>query len=203
MLLALNIAHPARQLALLLHCGGEKLHDIYDTFTIELQDEEDEYTTGKRYFDDHFMPQKNVEYETFLFHETKQQQGESLSAYHTRLIEMANRCEFEDHDRTIKSHIIRTCLNSKLRCEAVEKNLSLMDIWKHGRAVELSNAQAAIMEKPNINAMSTTLKHFEKKLTQFRGSRMEQQTSVTHGHHLQKECKLCGWPGKKQNMQQV
>ena len=35
MLLALNITHPARQLVLLLHCGGEKLHDIYDTFTID------------------------------------------------------------------------------------------------------------------------------------------------------------------------
>ena len=59
MLLALNITDPARQLELLLHCGSEKLHDIYNTFTIELQDKEDEYTAGKRYFDNHFMPQKN------------------------------------------------------------------------------------------------------------------------------------------------
>lgn len=192
MITAINVTDPNRSLALLLHCGGERLHDIYETLSVTKEAAETDFTAALRCLNNYFQPQKNIEYETFLFHETHQEQSESLSAYHTRLVEMAKRCEFPNSDRTIKSHVIRTCKSSKLRREALEKNLSLTDILKRGRALELSDAQASLMEKPQVNAMST-------KQSKTRGSAQQQHATNNNREHNRERRNPGNRPGNRQH----
>lgn len=54
--------------ALLLHCGGVQLQDVYFTFEPRQPgDGETEYSVVKKQFNDYFVPQENVPYERQLF----------------------------------------------------------------------------------------------------------------------------------------
>ena len=57
-LTAVNITNDARWKALLLHLGGERVHDIYDNDTLSSAD--DNYTAAKDNLDTYFKPMKDT-----------------------------------------------------------------------------------------------------------------------------------------------
>jgi len=71
-----------------------------------------EYKVAKKALDDHFSPAKNAEFEIHNFCLAKQQVGETIDDYHSRLRSLAKYCLFADVDAEIKSHIIQTCLST-------------------------------------------------------------------------------------------
>ena len=50
-----------------------------------------------------------------MFRRLRQEPGEKIDAYHTRLRNAVSSCGFEDLDGKIKSHVIQITTDSKLR----------------------------------------------------------------------------------------
>ena len=87
----------------------------------------------------------NLKYETYNFRMLCQEDGESIDKFVTRQREAA-RCVFHDSDREIKDQIVQKCNSDKLRREALREDPTLDALVKAARAMELSDAQATVME---------------------------------------------------------
>ena len=117
---AANIKNAERQRALLLHYAGEEVCDIFAV----LSDTREDFKTAKEALTEYFDPKKNVEYEIYKFRQTKQNTGETMDTYHSRLRRLAARCEFTDVDKEIKSQIIQSCSSQRLRWKALKDDAS-------------------------------------------------------------------------------
>lgn len=100
---AFNIEEDKQKRALLLHHAGPDVFDIFET----LPETGDDYTTAVRKLDTYFCPKVNPEYETYLFRQTRQREDETLDAYHTKLRQIAKKCEFTNVDKEIKSQMLQ------------------------------------------------------------------------------------------------
>ena len=97
----------------------------------------------------YFTPKQNREHEIYVFRQAKRESNESLSAFHTRLRQLAVTCEhlFSDVDREIKTQIVQSCSSHKLRKKALENPpYTLLQLLDAGKAMELSKTQAANIE---------------------------------------------------------
>ncbi|KAK3726804.1 hypothetical protein QZH41_007214 [Actinostola sp. cb2023] len=155
LLVALNIESKPRQRALLLHYVGEQVNDIFETLpNTDAGEDENPLDKAIDALTAYFEPKKNLAYEEYQFRQTKQIAGESISAYHTRLRHRTQTCEFDNVDREIKSQIILHCTSSKLRRKALSvPQMSLEDLIEYGKTLELTNTQAASIEKQEINTL--------------------------------------------------
>ena len=80
-----------------------------------------------------------------------QKEGESIDKFVTRLRE---RCQVHDTSRELKDQIVQKCTSKRLRRKALRKDPFLEALSRGTRAMELSNAQAAIMEdEANMNRL--------------------------------------------------
>ena len=94
--------------ALLLHYMGGQCYDIYDTLSA---DDDDDFAEVKKKLDDYFIPKTNVEYEKYVFHNTKQKDDETLDQFCTRLRKLAVNCDFPTgtSEGEVKSQVIQGC----------------------------------------------------------------------------------------------
>ena len=130
--------------ALLLHAVGENTFDIF----MSLADHGTTYNHAKAALTNYFKPKVNKEYERAVFRRLRQETGESIDVYHTRLRKAAASCDFASVDGEIKSHVIQTATDSKLRKQGLtDDTLTVGDIVVAGRNNELAQAQNADMEK--------------------------------------------------------
>ena len=118
---------------LLLCYAGEEVREIVET----LSETGEDFATAKEKLTEYFDPEKNVEYEIYKFRQVKQNSGESMSAYHFRLLQLATTCEFADVNKEIKSQIILSCSSQRLRRKALrDTNLTLETLLSEARALE-------------------------------------------------------------------
>ena len=118
---AKNITDARRLKAALLHYVGENVLDLSESLVI-VSDTPFEET--KRLLTAYFAPQRNVEYEVFVFRQAEQHTDETLAKFNARLRQLAKNCNFHETDREVRSQIIQKCLLNKVR----EKGLSDTDI---------------------------------------------------------------------------
>ena len=155
-LLAMDITDETRKRALLLHYIGSPAFDIFETLTDT--GEEKDYKKAMDWLTEHFTPQKNIEYETYLFRQARQRQPETLDQYATRLRQLASTCEFTDMDKELKSQLILSCASSRLRRRALrEPSLTLKSLLDLGRAMEISERQATGIESNNNSIVDTAV----------------------------------------------
>src|SRR5208282_308941 len=159
LIIALNVTDNARKNALLLHLAGEVVFEIFDGLVLPaIPDDADAavtnvYTAAKGALDAHFNPKRNVEFERYTFRSEKQKDNETIDAYHSRLRNLSRNCEFANVDIEIKSHIIQTCLSTRLRRRAlVETTLSLQALLDLGRSMETTEKQVKVIESATGNA---------------------------------------------------
>ncbi|KAL9969335.1 hypothetical protein ACROYT_G021535 [Oculina patagonica] len=88
------------------------------------------------------VPKVNKTYEIYMFRNASQNSGESLDSYCTRLRRLAQTCEFDNEDEEIKSHIVVSCLSSRLRRRALREDMDLKALLDSGRGLEMSDKQA-------------------------------------------------------------
>ena len=67
----MDIDDPTRKRALLLHYIGPSAFDVFETLS-DTGNEKD-YKTAMERLAEHFTPQRNVEYEIYLFRQARQQ----------------------------------------------------------------------------------------------------------------------------------
>lgn len=103
-----------------------------------------DYNIAKQKLEDHFNPQKNVEFEIYKFRHAKQNSEETMAGYCTRLRHLAEYCEFQDNDREINSQIIQGCESARLSRRALrEQYMTLLDTV---RVMEIAQLQATGMQ---------------------------------------------------------
>ena len=158
LLVAMNVKDKPRQQALLLHYAGEATNEIFDTLPDTAAGEgDDPLEKAVQALTNYFTPKQNREYEIYVFRQAKQESNESISAFHTRLRQLAATCEFDDVDREIKTQIVQSCSSHKLRTKALENpSYTLTQLLDAGKAMELSKTQAAnIEENQSVNNLSS------------------------------------------------
>ena len=188
---ALDIKDKARQKALLLHYGGANLSDIYYTLASE---EDKEYLQVKAKLDAHFEPKVNVTFETYNFRQLAQEQDEPIDKFVTRLRETADRCDFHDKDREIKDQIVQKCFSERLRRKALREDLTLSNLLKAARAMEIADVQAKAMENPSVLKVSQQFKSSKERPGHLETSGKTEQDEQRESR--KKECFNCGgmWP---------
>lgn len=187
--IAADIDDTKRQRALLLHYGGQDLFDIFET----LDGTGDDFETLKTKLTTHFEPKKNAEFEIYKFRQCKQNPGESIDEFHTRLRQMSKNCEFTDKDKEIKSQIIQCCSSSRLRRKALKTpKITLTNLLDEARSLEISEVQAQGIESTAINAVQSP-KYRDKRVSTRVGERNGSTTVVKRDN---KQCFRCGgqWP---------
>ncbi|KAK7107306.1 hypothetical protein V1264_015253 [Littorina saxatilis] len=159
LLTAMNITDGARKQALLLHYAGEEVFDIFESFSAAQKGEDegnadDSYAKVKTSLSTYFEPKKNVEFEVFKFRQMKQEPGETVDNFCTRLRLLAATCDFTNTDRELKSQILQGCTSTRLRRRGLRDEMELENLLKTARSLEISDVQATEMEADEaVNAV--------------------------------------------------
>ena len=95
----MHIEDITRKRALLKHYIGPSAFDIFETLS-DTGDEKD-YKTAMERLTKHFTPQRNIEYEIYLFRQARQQLQETLDMFATRLRQLASSCKFPSVDKKL------------------------------------------------------------------------------------------------------
>lgn len=142
--------------ALLLHCGGMDLQELYYT----LCDDDKSYTDSLQLLDTHFTPKKNVPYERHLFRKMSQKQDETVDQFAYRLRRKAAFCDFEKTDDMIRDQLIEACHNQSIRRKFLESasNNDLGKLLEMARSIEAVELQLREMKmgaskEEHINAL--------------------------------------------------
>ena len=149
MMAANNITDDGQKRSVLLHYVGEK---SFEDFQL-LPDTGDDYATAKTSLATHFKPQEFVEYAKAVFRAMRQEPGESIDTYYMRLKQQASMCNFGNDaaiQTELKSHIVQTCSDSKVRNKYLKPANSaktLSDVLTDARNNELCSLQNTEIEK--------------------------------------------------------
>ena len=81
--IATNITETKQQRALFLHYAGPAVDEIFDT--LPDTGENMDYKAAVDALNAYFIPQANSAFEEYNFCQAKQQRGENIDAFHTRL----------------------------------------------------------------------------------------------------------------------
>lgn len=113
--------------ALLLHCAGPKVQQVYTLLAIDetaenlpqgplANDYASPYTALVRRLTEFFAPKRNPTYERCVFKRLKQLENEKFDMFVMRLREQAEKCEFGDRgDEFMKDQITACCQSKELR----------------------------------------------------------------------------------------
>ena len=185
LIIALGIEDDGRKRALLLFYAGKEVHDVYNTLVAT----DDDYAATKTKLTAHYEPSKNETFEVYNFRSQKQQEGESIDKFVTRLREAGSRCGFADKDKEIKHQIVFGCLSSKVRRKALNDNPDLTALVKYARLLESTATQASAIEdgnKKNIHKIAKPGKYSKRNFNN-RTKETVEKTKV--------EAKLCYFCG--------
>ena len=149
LIVALNITDENRQKALLMHFAGEEVNDILEVLPeAEASKDEDSLEKAIDALTNYFQPRQNLAFEEYHFRQAKQESDEDLMTFYTRLKQLSLTCQFGDPEREIKSQIILKGSSSKLRRKALScPDMKLEEILREGKAMELAEQQARVVEK--------------------------------------------------------
>ena len=121
-MLAINVTADARKRAILLHQIGPKSYEDFTT----IPDTGATYASAKQKLNEFFRPKINVEFEKAQFRMIRQKPDVLIDAYHTRIRQAAATCNFRpaDLDAEIKSHMIQTMRDSKVRKKGLSQDMT-------------------------------------------------------------------------------
>jgi len=177
-----GIDNAMQRKALLLHCAGMEVQDIYYTLLArEPEERETVYTVARDQLSEYFEPRVNVPYERHMFRNTAQQSTETVDQYITRLRLKADHCEFGVNlNEQLRDQVIEKCLSHHLRRKLLEKGrgLTLEQLQTIARAMEVSEKQAINIEGVRVK---TEVNKVNAKPTRGRGPRHSSTHSSTQG----------------------
>ena len=150
---AAGITDVARKQALLLHCAGADVQEIFETLTItEPTENNNIYQISTTALDTYFQPKVNKRYERHNFRSASQKSDESIDQYVTRLHTLSKTCEFHDPRDEIVDQVIEKCSSSKLRKRLLrEPELSLDKLLQIAQTIEAADSQAKSYQPTPFN----------------------------------------------------
>lgn len=94
-----------------------------------------------------FDLKKNVEIEIFTFQQARQNPGETINLYHSRLRKLEAPFKFTDVNKEIKSQRNQSCTSQHLHRKALrDSNMTLRTLLAEARVLEVSEQQATNIE---------------------------------------------------------
>ncbi len=190
-LTAADISDNKRKKAMLLHLVGPTTFDEFQTLTLTPVNEtvngnevENVYETAKAALEGYFKPKVNTEFEIAQFRTLRQKKGEKIDSYHTRLRQAATTCSFADTDKEIKSHIIQTMTDDKVRKKGLSKTMTLAEILSEARNNELCRVQNETIVKEFLPQSVQTVNAI----------RQRPRSNQKPPRSVQKSCFHCGGP---------
>ena len=153
-----------RKRALLLHYGGREVQKQFSTIPEADKGSEEDYAKAIEALKGVYHTVESTELQEFEFRSTKQEAGESIDAYVTRLKRKAKNCNFADLNKELKSQIIQHTTSARLRRRAIREALDLPSIIKAARAYEASERAARLIEgEQREDAEVNRVKQFKKR----------------------------------------
>ena len=116
-----GITNDARRKALLLHCAGPQVQEIYET----LNGSGNSLESAIKALDGYFKLLINKFYERFRFRQLVQDPDKPIDKFVSRLRHQAAKCSFADTDDSIIDRIISKCAGSRLRSKLLEEGNAL------------------------------------------------------------------------------
>ena len=89
--------------------GGKEIVRMNKSLKNERAEELDEYAVLKNKLDKYCLPKKNKHHAKYTFIRMKQERGEQIGSYVSRLREKVNDCEFGE---TVMERILEQCIQS-------------------------------------------------------------------------------------------
>ena len=174
--IAYNIEDDKRQKAMHLTFVGEEFNDLIDELPFEqTTPEKKKKKKNETHFDklvlavqNHFNPEKNTEYNRFIFR--KKKPTPNIEGFHRELKEAAAMCHFTDKNVEIKSQLITGCLYEKVRQKGLmNPNMLLGDLINYAKMTEtiskqmeqmcLEDANSTTKPTTSINAVANEVMH--------------------------------------------
>ncbi|KAK2578707.1 hypothetical protein KPH14_012663 [Odynerus spinipes] len=179
-----NITETKRKKAMLLHYGGLELQDIFFALpgAEEVDAQEDPFKETKDMLTNYFKPKTNVAYERHIFRQIRQNEGETMTQYVTRLRQQAKNCGFKDVEEEICGQIIKKCVSSEMRKCLLEKGTFLLD-----EALEISRTYETVqMQAKGLEGRTVAATRSETK---------RNRTGQTTMTSKEGKCFRCGYSG--------
>ncbi|XP_073962711.1 uncharacterized protein [Choristoneura fumiferana] len=141
----LSNAKDARKIAIFLNVAGEEAVDVYNSHM-----KEDEVLTLENLisnFDAYVEPRKNIITNSFKFFNLKQEEGEQVDKFITRLKVQAKQCDFGDQeDRLVRDMIVIGVRDKGVQERLLrEANIELNQVISQCRAAEAGKSRALEM----------------------------------------------------------
>ena len=140
----------AQKKALLLHCAGMDVQEVFDTLpeppaeNVDGDDEDTptEYEVAMQKLDCYFLPKINEPFERHMFRGLYQEEEETVDQFLTRLRRQSDNCGWDNPDEAIRDQVIDKCRSVLLRRKLLERGTDLtlsrvQDIARTLEAVEI------------------------------------------------------------------
>ena len=132
-------------------------------------------------------------YETFLFGNLKQNEGEFLNEFYIRLKEQSTKCGFENADLNIKQQIELSTNIDKLRLYSFQHpDKSLQELLTIGRAFEATSKQTEEISKKKISDEEIFYAKNGGRFNRFKDKNDVGKIETRRGMSSQKSCYKCG-----------
>ena len=128
-----------------------KIFGTLDNPDTNVSSKADEYDIALKMLDEHFSPKANVPYERHVFHQMRQEDGETIDQFVVKLKNQADNCSFRnDVTEQIRDQVIDKYKSSSLRKRLLEggQELKLEEVQQIARTMEAVEIQAKRMELP-------------------------------------------------------
>ena len=137
----------------------------------------------------HFTPMLNKDSARSVF-EQMTQGDQTMAKYYVALKKQAEKCKFPDADDSIRSKILQTMNDKKLRREAMLREYDLSNLLKHAANKEDVERQAASMEKAATEQVNRVYE--QRKSNSIYRKKYKPPPKQEMKTTAQKTCPLCG-----------
>ncbi|XP_014662947.1 PREDICTED: uncharacterized protein LOC106805745 [Priapulus caudatus] len=154
----MNVDDKGRMKALLLYYAGEHVHDTFETLTLIAAEADDVYKE----------PRKNTDKHEQEFRKIEQLPGETIDAFHTRLLQKANFCDFHDKDKEVRLQLVSgtTSRHVQYKGNKISRDkLPLAGLLEEARAHELANAESDNLVRKEVSYVKPHSQHTQKSRT--------------------------------------
>ena len=151
---ASGITCDTQKRALLLHCAGSEVQDVFNTMT----DTGTKYEDALSKLDAYFTPKKDIPWERLQFRRTLPLRNESVENFVIRLKQAAKSCEFgDDISNQIRDQVLDKWTEVEMKRKWYsEKNLSLDKLLEIARSYQFRENTLAT-EKLTSDASSSSV----------------------------------------------
>ena len=176
--------------------GGEQIRELIESLenvpTPSSAESLNEYEKIIAKLDNHFIPMVNPYCARSKLEKMRQNEGESVAQYHVRLRLQVAKCSFTDPDDVIRSKILQTMRDKKLRREAMVKRYKLQQLLEHAANKEDIDRQAQHMEETLPSAPSAQDQVNKVHQKRHQKTKDKQKPRPAHDDKKNNTCQFCG-----------